>query len=369
MSSQLINHIEYCVGNALQASFWYCTSFGFERFAQKRTKFIFSIAVRNGNSILVFSSPNSPSEPNLTHLLSIHGDFVHKIGLKVDNLRKFVQIADQKSIKIIEQVESEQDENGEILQARIQGSSGHIEYEIFENVNYNGVFLPGFEEIQNFGFCESLPPISISGIDHFVEAHESGSVDSVVDWYNKVLKFERFWSIDDTQVHTEYSALKAALVANKERNIQVTLVEPVQTEKKGRGQVQEFLDFNSGPGIQHIAFVVDDIIEAVAEMKKRSVEFLSIPSEYYDNIEKRLEKSGLKIKEDMEKIREGQLLIDFDEKGYLIQCFTKPVQPRPTFFIEIIKRNNFNGFGAGNFKALFEAVELEQRKRGTLLRD
>ncbi|CAD5229653.1 unnamed protein product [Bursaphelenchus okinawaensis] len=364
----LIHHIQLFVGNAIQASFWYCTVFGFKRIAQRRTATTLSIVIKNGNALIVLTSPNSPSESLATNLLASHGDFVRKVGLQVDDVQKFLEIA-KDSIVITKELDTVTDDYGSVKTIGIQGSVANIEYELFQNVDYHGSFLPGYDVVADIGFCSTLPPIPISHIDHFVEAHPSGTVDTVVDWYNKVLQFERFWSIDDKQVHTEYSALKAALVANPERNVQVTVVEPVQTEKKGRGQVQEFLDFNSGPGIQHVAFAVDDIISTVSEMRRRSVEFLSIPSEYYDNIEKRLATTGLKIEEDMVKIRENQLLVDFDDKGYLIQCFTKPVQPLPTFFVEIIRRNNFDGFGAGNFKALFEAVEIEQRKRGTLIQE
>ena len=161
--------------------------------------------------------------------------------------------------------------------------------------------------------------------------------------------------------------MKAQIVSNATNDVQVTLVEPVPQNTKGRGQIREYLDFHGGPGIQHIAFKVNSIVSIVSEMRDRGVQFLDIPDSYYEQLAKRLEGTSLHVEESLEDIRRQQLLIDFDENGYLLQTFSKPMQDRPTLFVEIIQRHNFNGFGAGNFKALFEAVELEQKKRGTLV--
>jgi 4-hydroxyphenylpyruvate dioxygenase len=185
------------------------------------------------------------------------------------------------------------------------------------------------------------PRIPILGIDHVVENHNEGTLDNITDWYSRVFELQRFWSIDDNVVHTEFSALKAYLISNDKRSIQITLAEPVPTQRQCRGQIQEFLHFHTSPGVQHIAFTVNDIVSAVAQMKKRSVEFLKFPSTYYKGLRERLASSRLKIKEDLNLIEEYGILMDFDSNGYLLQIFTKPVQSRPTFFIEIIQRHNF----------------------------
>lgn len=206
-----------------------------------------------------------------------------------------------------------------------------------------------------------MSPISFNSIDHVVEAHKEHTLSDVTTWYNKILALQRFWSIDDQSVHTEFSALSALLVGNSDKRVKITLVEPVR--KSTKGQVEEFLDYNGSQGIQHIAFSTDDICTVVDLVKKRSVEFLDIPDSYYDRLEQRLRSSPINISEDLQRIRELNILVDFDQKGYLLQIFTKPVQDRPTLFLEIIQRHNYDGFGAGNFKALFEAVEMEQKKR------
>ncbi|KAI6241287.1 4-hydroxyphenylpyruvate dioxygenase [Aphelenchoides fujianensis] len=278
----------------------------FERFAERREKNTISIALRNGKAILVMTSPTSPEAAELNAEIAKHGDFVKDIAFEVDQMDR---IPDRE---------------------------------------YTGVFLPHFKAVDPFGFCSSLPPLPVLNIDHVVENHEQGTLDSITRWYEEVFRMHRFWSVDERVVHTEYSALKAHLVANEEES------------------VQEFLDFHTSPGIQHVAFTVENIVEVVAEMKRRSVEFLSFPPAYYANLRDRLRASALQVEEEMEAIEREGILMDFDEGGYLLQIFTKPVQSRPTFFIEIIQRHNFKGFGAGNFKALFEAVELEQKKRGTL---
>uniref|UniRef100_A0A915LXR3 4-hydroxyphenylpyruvate dioxygenase n=1 Tax=Meloidogyne javanica TaxID=6303 RepID=A0A915LXR3_MELJA len=352
MNNQPINlvehfhHIKFYVSNAFQASFWYCFHFGFERFAKRQSEKSSEIAIRNGKIILVFKSVICPKDPeSIGAEVAIHGDFVKDICLSNNNY----QILQPKTFC--------NDSNGSLWIARIAGSGGSIVHTLIQNIDYNGPFLPGFKFLQNFDFCSKLSPIKFDGIDHVVEAHPEDFLDKVVSWYEEILKMRRFWSIDDKIVKSEFSALRAILIKNgnveeEEENknlVQIALVSPVNVNGiKRRGQVKEFLDFHGQPGIQHIAFQTNNIIKQVEELQKRGLEFLKIPSCYYDLLEERLNKN-LKIKEDLNKLRELGILMDFDENA--------------TLFFEIIQRNNFNGFGAGNFKALFAAVEMEQKER------
>nr|CAD2122109.1 unnamed protein product [Meloidogyne enterolobii] len=366
------HHIKFYVSNAFQASFWYCSHFGFERFAKRQSEKSSEIAIRNGKIILVFKSVICPKDPEFIGAeVAIHGDFVKDISYSVDNLDFILECLSNNNYQILQPKTFCNDSDGSLWIARIAGSGGSIVHTLIQNIDYNGPFLPGFKFLQNFDFCSKLSPIKFDGIDHVVEAHPEDFLDKVVSWYEEILKMRRFWSIDDKIVKAEFSALRAILIKNEnvgeeENNknlVQIALVSPVNVNGiKRRGQVKEFLDFHGQPGIQHIAFQTNNIIKQVEELQKRGLEFLKIPSCYYDLLEERLNKN-LKIKEDLNKIRELGILMDFDENGYLLQIFTKPVQDRATLFFEIIQRNNFNGFGAGNFKALFAAVEMEQKQR------
>uniref|UniRef100_A0A915LJQ8 4-hydroxyphenylpyruvate dioxygenase n=1 Tax=Meloidogyne javanica TaxID=6303 RepID=A0A915LJQ8_MELJA len=288
MNNQPINlvehfhHIKFYVSNALQASFWYCFHFGFERFAKRQSEKSSEIAIRNGKIILVFKSVICPKDPeSIGAEVAIHGDFVKDICLSNNNY----QILHPKTFC--------NDSNGSLWIARIAGSGGSIVHTLIQNIDYNGPFLPGFKFLQNFDFCSKLSPIKFDGIDHVVEAHPEDFLEKVVGWYEEILKMRRFWSIDDKIIKTEFSALRAILIKNEnveveeENNnnlVQIALVSPVNINGiKRRGQVKEFLDFHGQPGIQHIAFQTDNIIK--------------------------------------------------------------------------------QGFGAGNFKALFAAVEMEQKQR------
>lgn len=189
------------------------------------------------------------------------------------------------------------------------------------------------------------------------------SIPLTLSSYEKVLGFHRFWSVDDKDICTDYSALKSIVMASPDERIKMPLNEPAPGKKKS--QIEEYIDFYGGAGVQHIALRTEDIIRDVTNLKERGIEFISVPDTYYEQMERRLEKAGLKITQDFDTLKELGILIDFDENGYLLQLFTKHLMDRPTVFIEIIYRNNFSGFGAGNFKALFEAIEREQMLRGT----
>jgi len=189
-------------------------------------------------------------------------------------------------------------------------------------------------------------------------------MEAAAAWYEKMLDFHRFWSVDDKMMHTEYSALRSIVVADFDERVKMPINEPAEGKKKS--QIQEYVDYYGGPGVQHIALRTDNIIEAIQAMRARGCNFLTIPDKYYDNLRKGLAQGGPKVQEDLDMLQKLKILVDYDEKGYLLQIFTKPVQDKPTFFIEIIQRCNHQGFGAGNFKALFQSIEIDQAQRGNL---
>jgi 4-hydroxyphenylpyruvate dioxygenase len=231
-----------------------------------------------------------------------------------------------------------------------------------ERRNYKGEFLPGFVKYES----EYKPtPVGLKFIDHMVGNVGWGEMNTWVKWYEDVMGFVNFLSFDDKQIHTEYSALMSKVMSNGNGRIKFPINEPAEGKK--RSQIEEYLDFYEGPGVQHIAVATDDIISTVSQLRARGVEFLSAPPQaYYDEIPARLGEHMKMMKEDIKELQKLSIMIDADEEGYLLQIFTKPVEDRPTLFFEIIQRMGAKGFGAGNFKALFESIEREQEKRGTL---
>jgi len=201
-------------------------------------------------------------------------------------------------------------------------------------------------------------------VDHIVGNVPEGDMEPTVQWYEKMLSFHRFWSVDDTQMHTEFSALKSIVVADHTERVKMPINEPAKGKRKS--QIQEYCDYYAGAGVQHIALNTRDIISAITHLRARGVGFLRVPDAYYDSLEARLASAGCKVKEDLATIRKLNILLDMDDKGYLLQLFTQCVQDRPTVFLEVIQREGCSGFGAGNFKSLFEAIEREQNERGNL---
>lgn len=232
-------------------------------------------------------------------------------------------------------------------------------------MNYTGQFLPGYEApVFMDPLLPKLPKCSLEIIDHIVGNQPDQEMVSASEWYLKNLQFHRFWSVDDTQVHTEYSSLRSIVVANYEESIKMPINEPAPGKKKS--QIQEYVDYNGGAGVQHIALNTQDIITAIRHLRERGMEFLSVPSTYYKQLREKLKTAKIKVKENIDVLEELKILVDYDEKGYLLQIFTKPVQDRPTLFLEVIQRHNHQGFGAGNFNSLFKAFEEEQNLRGNL---
>uniref|UniRef100_A0A915DAC3 4-hydroxyphenylpyruvate dioxygenase n=1 Tax=Ditylenchus dipsaci TaxID=166011 RepID=A0A915DAC3_9BILA len=365
------HHIRFWVGNAKQAAYWYCANFGFHPFAYRGletgNRHVASHAVRQDKIVFIFETALLPDNHEIGDHLVQHGDGVKDVAFEVDNLDWIMEHAKKENATIVQDITEETDEFGSIRKASIQ-TYGDTIHTLIETSKYKGDFLPGFKTLPSSSlFLESLPNVGLNFIDHCVGNQPDLEMESVAQWYEKVLLFHRFWSVDDSIIHTDYSALRSIVVTNKEETIKMPINEPAQGKgHKAVSQIQEYVDYYGGAGVQHIALNTNDIILAITALRARGLEFLSIPKSYYDNLRDRLKADNVQIKEDMDKLEKLHILVDFDENGYLLQIFSKPCQDRPTLFIEIIQRHNHQGFGAGNFKALFESIEMEQNKRGNL---
>uniref|UniRef100_A0A8C8E557 4-hydroxyphenylpyruvate dioxygenase n=1 Tax=Otus sunia TaxID=257818 RepID=A0A8C8E557_9STRI len=242
---------------------------------------------------------------------------------------------------------------------------GDTTHTLIEKLNYKGLFLPGYHPpLFKDPLLPKLPSAKLNFVDHVVGNQPDLQMVPVADWYQKNLLFHRFWSVDDKQLHTEFSALRSIVVTNYEETIKMPINEPALGKRKS--QIQEYVDYYGGAGVQHIALNTSDIISAITNLKQRGMQFMDVPSSYYQMLREKLKTAKIKVKESIDKLAELKILVDFDEKGYLLQIFTKPVQDRPTVFLEVIQRHNHQGFGAGNFKSLFEAIEIDQDARGNL---
>jgi len=267
-------------------------------------------------------------------------------------------------VKVVKDIWSEEDEGGSVRFATVQ-TYGDTTHTFVERAGYKGLFLPGYKTpYYQDVLSPTLPPNGLYFVDHVVGNQPDLHMEDAAKWYESNLLFHRFWSVDDTQMHTEFSALRSVVMANYEETVKMPINEPAPGKKKS--QIQEYVDYYGTAGVQHIAIRSFDIIASITNMRARGVEFLNIPDSYYNVLRKRLANSPVKVKEDIDAIQKLKILIDYDDNGYLLQIFTKPLQDRPTVFIEVIQRHNHQGFGAGNFKALFECIELDQATRGNL---
>ena len=358
------DYVEFYVGNAKQAAHFYKTAFGFQSFAYRGletgSKDSVSYVIKQDKIKLILTTPLNSKSPINEHIVR-HGDGVKVVALWVEDARKAYEETTIRGAKSYMEPTVEADEDGEVVRAGIY-TYGETIHMFVERKNYNGTFMPGFKKWESDYNPSS---IGLKYIDHMVGNVGWGEMNTWVKWYEDVMGFENFLSFDDTQIHTEYSALMSKVMSNGNGRIKFPINEPAEGKK--RSQIEEYLDFYEGPGVQHIAVATNDIIGTVTEMRKRGVEFLSTPpDEYYKAVPLRLEEHNHQLGEDIEKLKSLGIMIDADEEGYLLQIFTKPVEDRPTLFFEIIQRMGALGFGAGNFKALFEAIEREQEKRGTL---
>ena len=358
------DHVEFYVGNAKQAAHFYKTAFGFQSLAysglETGVKDRASYVLKQDKIRLVLTTALN-SDSIVGEHVKKHGDGVKVVALWVDDARKSWEETTSRGAKSYLEPTVEKDDDGEIVKAGIYtyGETVHL---FIERKNYNGTFLPGYREWKS---DYNPAPTGLKFIDHMVGNVGWGEMNTWVKWYEDVMGFVNFLSFDDKQIHTEYSALMSKVMSNGNGRIKFPINEPAKAAK--RSQIEEYLDFYEGSGVQHIAVATDDIIKTVADLRSRGIEFLSTPpQEYYDAIPERLGKHMEMMKEDIGELAKLGIMIDADEEGYLLQIFTKPVEDRPTLFFEIIQRMGARGFGAGNFKALFESIEREQEARGTL---
>jgi 4-hydroxyphenylpyruvate dioxygenase len=358
------DYIEFYVGNAKQSAHYYKTAFGYQSLAyagletgiRDRTSYV----LKQDKIRLVLTTPLNENSPINDHLRK-HGDGVKVVALWVEDATSAYEETIKRGGRSFMEPTVEKDEFGEVVRSGIYtyGETVHI---FVERKNYNGIFLPGYKEWKSDYNPES---VGLKYIDHMVGNVGWNEMNTWVKFYEDVMGFVNFLSFDDKQIHTEYSALMSKVMSNGNGRIKFPINEPAEGKK--RSQIEEYLDFYGGPGVQHIAIATDDIIATVTQLKARGIEFLSAPPHaYYQAIPDRLGVHMDMMKEDLNAIEKLAIMVDADEDGYLLQIFTKPVQDRPTLFFEIIQRMGAKGFGAGNFKALFESIEREQSLRGTL---
>lgn len=354
-----VDHIEFYVGNAKQSAYFYKNALGFESEAYSGLETgdnskVSYVVKQDKIRFVLTSSYVEKSEIN-DHYTK-HGDGVKVVAFLVEDSAKSYEETIKRGAKsYIEPIEIS-DENGVVVKSGIYtyGETVHL---FIERKNYNGIFLPGYKEWKN---NNSSKPIGLKYVDHIVGNVGWNEMNKWCNFYRDVLGFTQIVSFDDNDISTEYTALMSKVMSNGNGRVKFPINEPA--EGLNKSQIEEYLDFYNGPGVQHLALATDDIITTVSEMKNRGIEFLYVPETYYDDL---IDRVG-HIQEDVELLRENGILIDRDDDGYLLQIFTKPLVDRPTIFFEIIQRRGANSFGKGNFKALFLAIEREQRSRGTL---
>ncbi len=358
------DYVELYVGNAKQSAHYYKTAFGFQSLAYKGletgSRDEVSYVLAQDKIRLVLTSPLNSKSPINDHIVK-HGDGVKVIALWVEDARSAFEETTKRGAKPFLEPTVEKDDHGEIVRSGIY-TYGETIHMFVERKNYKGIFLPGYRKWES---DYNPPTLGLKYIDHMVGNVGWNQMNKWVSWYEQVMGFVNFLSFDDKQIHTEYSALMSKVMSNGNGRIKFPINEPAEGKKKS--QIEEYLDFYEGEGVQHIAVTTDDIVSTVRQLKERGVEFLPPPPQaYYDDIPRRLGDHMKIMKEDIQELQKYSILVDADEEGYLLQIFTKPVQDRPTLFFEIIQRMGARGFGAGNFKALFESIEREQAQRGTL---
>ncbi len=358
-----IDHVRFVVGNARQSAYFYRNAFGFEveGYGGLETGLRDEAAyvLQQGDITFVLASPLRADHPYNKRLV-VHGDGVVDIALDVDDVPAAFETAVERGASAVAEPLRQEDENGVIVTASIR-AYGDTTHTFVNRDNYRGVFAPGFKPIDPERYDpRTFHPVGLKAIDHIVGNVELGQMDTWVRYYERILGFTQLISFDDKDISTEYTALMSKVVQGGQGRIKFPLNEPAEGLK--RSQIEEYIEFYGGPGVQHIALATDDIIATVKALRANDCSFLRVPETYYDSLPQRI---GT-IEEDLSTIAELGILVDRDDEGYLLQIFTKPVEDRPTVFFEIIERHGSQSFGKGNFKALFEAIEREQAVRGTL---
>lgn len=353
------DYVEFYVGNAKQAAYYYQAAFGFQPLAysgletgqKDRTSYV----LQQDKIRFVFTTALQPDSPIADHV-NKHGDGVKVVALWVDDARRSFDETVKRGAKPYFQPHTENDSNGEVVLSgiHIYGDTVHV---FVERKNYKGLFLPGYIKWEP---AFRTKDVGLKYVDHMVGNVGWGEMNTWVKFYAEVMGFAQLVSFDDKDISTEYTALMSKVMSNGNGRIKFPINEPAKGRKKS--QIEEYIDFYGGPGVQHVAMATDNIIQTVAELKRRGVEFLFVPDSYYEDVMNRVGS----IDEELKELKALNILIDRDEEGYLLQIFSKPVEDRPTVFYEIIQRKGAKSFGKGNFKALFESIEREQERRGTL---
>ncbi|HUC80572.1 MAG TPA: 4-hydroxyphenylpyruvate dioxygenase [Flavisolibacter sp.] len=354
------DYVEFYVGNAKQAAHYYMSAFGFQAIAysgpETGDKEKVSYVVRQNKLTFVLTTPIRANNSIADHIYK-HGDGVKYLALRVDDATSAWEETTRRGGKSYLQPKTLKDDNGEVVISGIHtyGETVHL---FIERKNYKGAFMPGFRSWSNPHFAPK--DTGLQYVDHCVGNVGWNQMNPWVKFYEEVMGFRNILSFDDNDISTEYSALMSKVMSNGNGFVKFPINEPAEGKKKS--QVEEYLEFYDGEGVQHVALATTDIVSTVKDLKSRGVEFLQVPTTYYDDL---LDRVGT-IDEDLEPLKELGILVDRDDEGYLLQLFTKPVQDRPTLFFEIIQRKGAKSFGKGNFKALFEAIEREQAERGNL---
>lgn len=374
------DYVTWYVSNAKQVASYFKCRFGFKPFAyrgpetgQRDTcthvirKNRIVMAITCAIRAKAIAPENQQLVSEIHEHVARHGDSIKDLAFEVDDVGAVYSRAIGENAISIEAPLTHTDSHGRVVTAVIKSShGGDTTHTLINRSAYpESRFLPGFiPDNPTQSLIETT--VGDSGlleIDHSVSNHGWHEMAAACEFYEKALGFHQFWSVDDTQMCTEFSSLKSTVMASANEKVKVPVNEPGKGKLKS--QIEEFVEYNDGPGCQHLAYRTDNIIETVANLRDRGVEFIVTPNSYYELLRERLSHSSVKIAEDIEILKELNVLVDFDDKGYLLQLFTRPLTDRPTFFIEVIQRHNHNGFGAGNFKALFESIERDQIARGT----
>ena len=354
------DHVEFYVGNAMQAAYYYRAAFGFRlaayRGPETGTRDRASYLVEQDKIRFVLSSALRPDHPIAEHVKQ-HGDGVRSIALWVDDAESAWRETTRRGARSVLEPATESDEHGEVRLSAI-GAYGDTIHTFVERAGYRGPFLPGFAAVEAEDTVSR--PAGLKYVDHMVGNVGWGQMNEWVRFYENVMGFRLYQHFDDKDISTEYSALMSKVIANGNGRIKFPINEPAEGKRKS--QIEEYLDFYQGPGVQHIAMATGDIIATVSRLWAQGVEFLRVPAAYYEDLAQRVGK----IDEPIEELAALGILVDRDDEGYMLQIFTKPVEDRPTLFYEVIQRKGSRSFGKGNFKALFEAIEREQARRGNL---
>ena len=352
-----VHHVEFWAGNAKQSAYFYRKAFGFSQLAysglETGNRETASYVLSQNKIRFVITSPLNHKHPASEHIRR-HGDGVHDVALQVEDADFAFAEAVRRGAKPVIEPHDVKDENGSIRRAAIR-TYGETIHSFISYSDYSGPFLPGYAPAEIPGESTGLLVV-----DHIVGNVELGKMNEWAEYYSKVMGFSRYITFDDKDISTEYSALMSIVMSDDNKVVKFPINEPAPGRKKS--QIDEYLDWYGGPGVQHIALLCGDIIETITKLKANGVEFLSVPDSYYAELPQRIGQ----IEESLDALKGLRVLVDRDEEGYLLQLFSKPVEDRPTVFFEIIQRKGSRGFGKGNFKALFESIEAEQAKRGNL---